>query len=189
MCSELSWCAGSQCEWRHGHSGSSVTLLVCIEDRGHALHSPPCTPIHIHTPRPLPQVMISIACSLLSAAILIPTMVSTVGVWGLVKFWLMPWLGYHFWMSCFTVVHHTAPHISFQPVDKWNAAKAQLSGTVHCDYPAWWVTEGLQGIAVCAGAKLWIGHRAWLACIGCAAPGMGGMGCGEIDCTRWCALL
>jgi fatty acid desaturase len=36
------------------------------------------------------------------------------------------------------VVHHTAPHIPFKPAGEWNAAKAQLSGTVHCDYP--WVS-------------------------------------------------
>lgn len=35
----------------------------------------------------------------------------------------------------FTLVHHTAPHIPFKPASEWNAAKAQLSGTVHCDYP------------------------------------------------------
>ena len=44
---------------------------------------------------------------------------------------------YHFWMSTFTVVHHTASHIPFKAADQWNAAKAQLSGTVHCDYPRW----------------------------------------------------
>jgi omega-6 fatty acid desaturase (delta-12 desaturase) len=49
----------------------------------------------------------------------------------------MPWLGYHFWMSTFTVVHHTAPHIPFKPEGEWNAARAQLSGTVHCNFPAW----------------------------------------------------
>jgi hypothetical protein len=59
--------------------------------------------------------------------------------WGLVKYWLMPWLGYHFWMSTFTVVHHTAPHIPFKEAENWNAAKAQLSGTVHCDFPGWCV--------------------------------------------------
>ena len=61
------------------------------------------------------------------------------GFMGLVKFWLVPWLGYHFWMSTFTVVHHTAPHIPFKPAGSWNAAKAQLSGTVHCDYPKWYL--------------------------------------------------
>ncbi len=37
------------------------------------------------------------------------------------------------------MVHHTAPHIPFKPAETWNAAKAQLSGTVHCDFPGWWV--------------------------------------------------
>ncbi|KAL2481156.1 Omega-6 fatty acid desaturase [Abeliophyllum distichum] len=44
---------------------------------------------------------------------------------------------YHFWMSTFTMVHHTAPHIPFKSSDEWNAAQAQLNGTVHCDYPRW----------------------------------------------------
>lgn len=34
-----------------------------------------------------------------------------------------------------TLVHHTAPHIPFKPADQWSAARAQLSGTVHCVYP------------------------------------------------------
>jgi acyl-lipid omega-6 desaturase (Delta-12 desaturase) len=61
----------------------------------------------------------------------------TTGWWGLVKFWLMPWLVYHFWMSTFTVVHHTARNIPFAPAAEWNEAIAQLTGTVHCDYPKW----------------------------------------------------
>ncbi|KAL0679926.1 hypothetical protein Bca4012_007907 [Brassica carinata] len=40
-------------------------------------------------------------------------------------------------MSTFTMVHHTAPRIPFKPADEWNAAQAQLNGTVHCDYPSW----------------------------------------------------
>ncbi|KAE9462599.1 hypothetical protein C3L33_05499, partial [Rhododendron williamsianum] len=40
-------------------------------------------------------------------------------------------------MSTFTMVHHTAPHIPFKHSDEWNAARAQLNGTVHCDYPRW----------------------------------------------------
>uniref|UniRef100_A0A2N9FWT7 Fatty acid desaturase domain-containing protein n=1 Tax=Fagus sylvatica TaxID=28930 RepID=A0A2N9FWT7_FAGSY len=40
-------------------------------------------------------------------------------------------------MSVFTMVHHTAPHIPFKYSKEWNAAQAQLNGTVHCDYPQW----------------------------------------------------
>uniref|UniRef100_A0A803LTG4 Fatty acid desaturase domain-containing protein n=1 Tax=Chenopodium quinoa TaxID=63459 RepID=A0A803LTG4_CHEQI len=42
-----------------------------------------------------------------------------------------------FMMSTFTIVHHTAPHIPFKDSKEWNAAQAQLNGTVHCDYPRW----------------------------------------------------
>ncbi|MFO8040159.1 MAG: fatty acid desaturase [Sodalinema sp.] len=61
----------------------------------------------------------------------------TTGWWGVVKFWLMPWMVYHFWMSTFTIVHHTIPDIHFQPQDTWHEANAQLCGTVHCTYPRW----------------------------------------------------
>ncbi|KAJ6958232.1 hypothetical protein NC653_040011 [Populus alba x Populus x berolinensis] len=43
--------------------------------------------------------------------------------------------GFH--MSTFTMVHHTAPQIPFKSSDEWNAAPAQLNGTIHCDYPCW----------------------------------------------------
>eukprot|EP01018_Ginkgo_biloba_P035358 Gb_08625 [translate_table: standard] len=66
-----------------------------------------------------------------------PLIIFKTGITGWIKFWLMPWLGYHFWMSTFTMVHHTAPHIPFRASSEWNAAQAQLGGTVHCDYPRW----------------------------------------------------
>ncbi len=67
----------------------------------------------------------------------LPTLVATTGFWGLVNFWLVPFLVYHFWMSTFTIVHHTLPEIPFKPADEWNEVEAQLFGTVHCDYPKW----------------------------------------------------
>ena len=83
------------------------------------------------------KVKVSLAAVVIFAAVFFPTLILTTGVWGLVKFWLMPWLGYHFWMSTFTLVHHTAPDIQFRPVETWDAAEAQLAGTVHCSYPRW----------------------------------------------------
>ena len=83
------------------------------------------------------KAKVSIAVVVAFAAIVFPTMIATLGVWGWVKFWLMPWLGYHFWMSTFTLVHHTAPDIQFRPVETWNEVESQLAGTVHCDYPRW----------------------------------------------------
>lgn len=74
------------------------------------------------------QVLISLAAVAAFAVIGLPAIASVAGIGGVLKYWLMPWLGYHFWMSTFTVVHHTAPHIPFKPAEDWNAAKAQLSG-------------------------------------------------------------
>lgn len=83
------------------------------------------------------KVKWSIAVVAVFAAIVFPILFLTVGVWGFVKFWLMPWLVYHFWMSTFTLVHHTLPDIQFREPIEWNAAQAQLFGTVHCEYPFW----------------------------------------------------
>ncbi|MBD2020716.1 fatty acid desaturase [Leptolyngbya sp. FACHB-36] len=82
------------------------------------------------------KIKLSIAVVVGFAAIAFPLLIATTGLAGFVKFWLMPWLVYHFWMSTFTLVHHTAPEIGFQEPAEWNQVKAQLSGTVHCDYPA-----------------------------------------------------
>lgn len=84
-----------------------------------------------------PRVKISLAAVFAFMAIGWPAIIYFTGIAGWFKFWLMPWLGYHFWMSTFTMVHHTAPHIPFKDAQDWNSAQAQLGGTVHCDYPSW----------------------------------------------------
>ncbi len=83
------------------------------------------------------KMKFSIAVVLGFASMAFPTIILTLGWWGLVKFWLMPWLVYHFWMSTFTLVHHTLPDIQFYPVETWDEVTSQLEGTVHCDYPKW----------------------------------------------------
>ncbi len=83
------------------------------------------------------KVITSITAVVIFAGIVFPTLIITTGVWGFVKLWLMPWLVYHFWMSTFTIVHHTVPEIQFRPAEQWRAGEAQLTGTVHCDYPRW----------------------------------------------------
>jgi acyl-lipid omega-6 desaturase (Delta-12 desaturase) len=89
------------------------------------------------SPKQQKQVKLSIAVVIGFAAIAFPLLIATTGIWGFVKFWLMPWLVYHFWMSTFTLVHHTDPDIPFAEPEQWNASQAQLSGTVHCNYPRW----------------------------------------------------
>ncbi|KAG2443292.1 hypothetical protein HYH02_009362 [Chlamydomonas schloesseri] len=90
-----------------------------------------------YTPKQQTRVIISLAVVYGFMMTVFPALIYFGGPWAFVKYWLMPWLGYHFWMSTFTVVHHTAPHIPFKKAEEWNAAKAQLSGTVHCDFPGW----------------------------------------------------
>ncbi|MDV3347407.1 fatty acid desaturase [Leptothoe sp. ISB3NOV94-8A] len=59
------------------------------------------------------------------------------GIWAMGKFWLLPWLVFHFWLSTFTRVHHSAVDIPWRVGEEWNNAEAQLYGTVHCRYPRW----------------------------------------------------
>lgn len=83
------------------------------------------------------RVVVSLAAVAAFAVFVLGPLTYYTGPWGLFKYWAAPWLGYHFWMSTFTVVHHTARHIPFKPKEEWNAAQAQLGGTVHCNYPFW----------------------------------------------------
>jgi omega-6 fatty acid desaturase (delta-12 desaturase) len=90
-----------------------------------------------YRPQDVPKVKVSLAAvAAFGAFALLPLLVMT-GPIGFVKWWVLPWLGFHFWMSTFTLVHHTAPHIPFKQSREWNAAEAQLAGTVHCEYPRW----------------------------------------------------
>lgn len=83
------------------------------------------------------RVKLSVTVVAIFALIFFPTLYLTTGVWGVVKFWLMPWLVYHFWMSTFTLVHHTDQQVQFRPQSSWSEVESQLCGTVHCNYPRW----------------------------------------------------
>lgn len=83
------------------------------------------------------QVKFSALFVIIGGGIGLTLLTLTTGWWGLVKFWLIPWLAYHFWMSTFTLVHHTDVDVQFTPASEWNEAMAQLGGTIHCDYPRW----------------------------------------------------
>ena len=89
------------------------------------------------TERDRPKAKLSIAVVVLFGLMAFPALILTTGVWGFVKFWLIPWMVYHFWMSTFTIVHHTIPEIHFSTESEWRDGKAQLLGTVHCHYPRW----------------------------------------------------
>ena len=50
-------------------------------------------------PSEVNRVKISLACVFAFMAVGWPLIIYKVGVLGWVKFWLMPWLGYHFWVN------------------------------------------------------------------------------------------
>ena len=50
-------------------------------------------------PNEVKRVQISLACVFAFMAIGWPLIVYQTGIMGWIKFWLMPWLGYHFWVS------------------------------------------------------------------------------------------
>jgi len=97
------------------------------------------------TPEQRPRVFLSISLVCIFAAIFFPCMYMYVGLWGIIKLWLFPWFGYHFWMSTFTMIHHTLPFLPFLVAEKWNDANARLAMTVHCEYPIWieFLTHGI----------------------------------------------
>jgi omega-6 fatty acid desaturase (delta-12 desaturase) len=111
------------------------TQLYWIASAGHWInfHFFPST----FGPEHKARTTFSVALVLAFAAVAFPLVSWNVGVWGLFKFWLVPLVGFHFWMSTFTLVHHTLPHIPFLPAQKWSDARARLTLTVHCEYPKW----------------------------------------------------
>ncbi|WP_218081004.1 fatty acid desaturase [Anthocerotibacter panamensis] len=83
------------------------------------------------------DMQFSVAVVLAFALVLFPALWLYGGLWAVVNLWLMPFFVYHFWMSTFTIVHHTLEEIPFYQEEDWNPAVGQLFSTVHCRYPAW----------------------------------------------------
>ena len=52
-------------------------------------------------PNEVKRVKISLACVFAFMFIGWPLIIYKTGIIGWVKFWLMPWLGYHFWVTSF----------------------------------------------------------------------------------------
>eukprot|EP00127_Corallochytrium_limacisporum_P004813 Clim_evm3s182 gene=Clim_evmTU3s182 len=58
------------------------------------------------------------------------------GVGSIVKYWVMPYLAFNFWLSFYTYFHHRSPEITWKAPENWNKARAQLFDTAHVNYPA-----------------------------------------------------
>lgn len=93
--------------------------------------------ISAYSPEQRPGVRQSwYACGIFALTVF-PLLYTFFGVWGLFSFYVMPWFVFHFWMSTFTLVHHTLPHIPFLDDTEWSPIASRLTFTVHADYPFW----------------------------------------------------
>jgi len=54
-------------------------------------------------------ILVSLISIWASAVVFLPMLVHYVGLWGLVKFWLMPWIAYHIWKSAFLQAAYRVP--------------------------------------------------------------------------------
>jgi omega-6 fatty acid desaturase (delta-12 desaturase) len=83
------------------------------------------------------QVRFSILLVVLFSVVFFPLLVYTTGVWGVVKYWLMPWLVAHGWFALTTLTHHTHAEIPYLEKRHWSFVTANLTGTIYCRYPRW----------------------------------------------------
>jgi len=64
---------------------------------------------------------------------------------GFIKFWLIPFFVFQFWLSTFTYFHHRLPSsytkgkpsVGWKKTKDWSKIYGGLYATVHVDYPAW----------------------------------------------------
>lgn len=89
------------------------------------------------TERERRYVRFSIAMVVLFAIVFFPLLVYAAGFWGIVKYWLVPWLVAHGWFSIITLTHHTHPEIPYLDRQRWSFPSANLTGVVYCRYPRW----------------------------------------------------
>jgi stearoyl-CoA desaturase (delta-9 desaturase) len=55
----------------------------------------------VYIPGNRTRIVLSLVCLYVFISVFFPLMLYNVGIWGLVKYWFIPWLVYHFWMSTF----------------------------------------------------------------------------------------
>jgi omega-6 fatty acid desaturase (delta-12 desaturase) len=82
-------------------------------------------------------VGVSIAVVAAYAALFFPALAASTGLWGLVKYWAVPWIVAHGWFSTITLTHHTHPAVPFLDQRWWSPAAASLCMTMYCRYPRW----------------------------------------------------
>ncbi len=89
-------------------------------------------------PKDLRKIRFSLAFTLVAAILYIGGVYALSGWYGVLWLFLVPQLAFHFWLSTFTLFHHT--NVKNEPLngENWTPERAQLANTVHVSYP-WWV--------------------------------------------------
>lgn len=82
-------------------------------------------------------VKFSIGCVLAFSVVFFPLMIYYTGIWGVVKYWVMPWLVSYGWFSITTFMHHTHPKVPFLDRRKWSPVSSNICMTVYCRFPRW----------------------------------------------------
>lgn len=77
------------------------------------------------------SVILSISSLYAFACVFFSVMIYNLGLWGLIKFWLAPWLVYHFWISSFLATSYKSNKLLQDLKD----TKMRL--IFHCKYPRW----------------------------------------------------
>ncbi|WP_218081746.1 fatty acid desaturase [Anthocerotibacter panamensis] len=83
------------------------------------------------------QVRFSIGWVVIFTLVFFPVLTLHLGVWGVVKYWLIPWLLGHAWFSTITLMHHTHPQVPFWVRQQWSPVMSNLASTIYCRYPRW----------------------------------------------------
>eukprot|EP01104_Vermistella_antarctica_P006030 TRINITY_DN16769_c0_g1_i1.p1 TRINITY_DN16769_c0_g1~~TRINITY_DN16769_c0_g1_i1.p1 ORF type:complete len:416 (+),score=53.99 TRINITY_DN16769_c0_g1_i1:93-1250(+) len=81
-------------------------------------------------------ILRSSTISIVTVALICIELKSRGGWFAIVKYWVMPYVVFNFWLSTYTYFHHKSPDMGWKPAAQWNKAQAQLYGTAHVDYSA-----------------------------------------------------
>jgi omega-6 fatty acid desaturase (delta-12 desaturase) len=67
------------------------------------------------------------------------------GAYGFALLFVVPQLVYQFWLSGFTLLHHTAPDSHLMAAEEWSPEAAQLGSSIHVSYPRLvdWLTHDI----------------------------------------------
>jgi omega-6 fatty acid desaturase (delta-12 desaturase) len=91
------------------------------------------------------KLLMSVAISAITGIFYIWACVALGGFYGVICGFIIPQIVFHFWLSTFTLLHHTAPDSVPLTDAHWDPVRAQLDHSFHVEWPAWvdWLTHDI----------------------------------------------